>query len=252
MAAAAFADAPDPVRDTGWPERFPAQLSPGLRQPTTSFGLWVATAHCAVVTAGRNGVHLIELADADNRWPDGDAIRHRTSAMVRRPIWRNRRIDRISDPSPDGSWRSAGFWSVPTRSAHFRARLPALPHISRSGLRSEPQLRVSKPCNIVWSICWSWKSKSRAIVVEGGTHPGIGRHRRRCGRANRCYALRRRPRVRCCEDDCSRGRVHAVVRRYRIHLGVSAALRTAPGRNECRLLGTARSSRALLAEVSGW
>ncbi len=49
-----------------------------------------------------------------------------------------------------------------------------------------------------------------------------------------------------------RRRMHAAVGRYRIHLGVSVAPRTSPRVHNGYLLGTARASRAVLAEKAGW
>jgi alkylation response protein AidB-like acyl-CoA dehydrogenase len=74
VAAAALADAPDSIRD-GW--------LTGTLSGTTILGFAPAgdvvrivggDAVRAIVVAGHNGVHLLEIGDTESRWPDGDVL----------------------------------------------------------------------------------------------------------------------------------------------------------------------------------
>src|SRR5271163_575100 len=81
MAAAAFAGAPDPVRDHWLAGTLSGTIVAGFTAADDIVRFVGGGRARAVVTAGDNGVHLIELADTGNRWPDGDAL------DIARPPW---------------------------------------------------------------------------------------------------------------------------------------------------------------------
>lgn len=81
VTAAAFADAPDPVRDYWLAGTLSGTIVAGFTAADDIVRIVGGDTARAVVTAGRNGVHLIELADTDNRWPDRDAF------DIARPLW---------------------------------------------------------------------------------------------------------------------------------------------------------------------
>jgi alkylation response protein AidB-like acyl-CoA dehydrogenase len=81
MTAAALADAPQPVRDRWLADVLDGSVVGGFT-PAADVGRIVGgdKAH-AVVAAGRNGVHLIELSETHARWRDGDSL------DIARPVW---------------------------------------------------------------------------------------------------------------------------------------------------------------------
>ncbi len=81
MAAAAFADAPDPVHDNWLAGTLSGTTTAGFALADDIVRIVGGDKARAVVTAGRNGVHLVELADTDYRWPDSDAL------DKARPLW---------------------------------------------------------------------------------------------------------------------------------------------------------------------
>lgn len=81
MAAAAFADSPDPVRDHWLAEMLSGTTIAGFAPADDVIRIVGGDKARAVVTAGPNGVHLVELSDTHKRWPDGDAL------DIARPVW---------------------------------------------------------------------------------------------------------------------------------------------------------------------
>lgn len=81
VAAAAFADAPDSIREDWLTETLAGTAVVGFAPAGDVVQIVGGDTVRAVVTAGRNGVHLIELAVTDDRWTDGDAL------DIARPLW---------------------------------------------------------------------------------------------------------------------------------------------------------------------
>ncbi|MBV9637966.1 MAG: acyl-CoA dehydrogenase family protein [Mycobacteriaceae bacterium] len=81
VAAAAFADAPDPVRDHWLGAMLSGTTVAGFAPAGDVVRVIGGDRARAVVTAGPNGVHLVELSDTHTRWHDDDAL------DVARPVW---------------------------------------------------------------------------------------------------------------------------------------------------------------------
>ena len=244
MAAAAFASRRTGSVTAGWPARFPAQHRRRVSPPMTCVARrpWGDSRHLAVVAAAQRSAP-VDLSDADNRWPDRDAF------DFARPLWcvDIRRIGVLI-----GSTNQAQRLMAIGRLLVSADAIGALSStLARLTAYLKERIAFGAPIASFQAVqhrlvdLLVLEVKSRAIVSKAA-RAGIGRYRHERP-ANRCYALRRCPCVRGFEDYCSCGRVHAVVRRYRIHLGVSAALRAAAGRNECAcfLAPLARVARCL-------
>lgn len=81
IAAAALADAPGPVRDRWLADVLVGTVVGGFTAAGEVIRILGGDKARLVVTAGGSGVHLIELAEEQTRWPDGDSL------DIARPVW---------------------------------------------------------------------------------------------------------------------------------------------------------------------
>jgi alkylation response protein AidB-like acyl-CoA dehydrogenase len=81
VAAAAFADAPDSIREDWLTGTLSGTTIVGFAPAGDVVQIVGGDTVRAIVVAGRNGVHLLEIGDTHSRWPDGDVL------DVVRPVW---------------------------------------------------------------------------------------------------------------------------------------------------------------------
>ena len=192
-----------------------------------SFVLCTATKSSAVITVGDNGIRLIELGDAQRRWLDDDSLDVARAVCC---------IDLSAAPGV-----SIGSPAQADR-LHAVARLlvsaDALGALSSTLDRLTAYLKERIAFGVPIASFQAVQHRLVELLVlrgqgarnrhQSGAHAGGCRFCRRsrppeCGRPVGGGA-----RFRQREGDRGRRRVHAAVRRYRVHLGVPPALRTAP------------------------
>lgn len=251
MAAAAFADVPDAASGRWLADTLSGTTITGFAPAGDVVRIVGGDKVRAVITAGSDGVYLVEVGETSSRWPDGDALE------IARPVW---------------CVEVAGATRVPIGSAIQARRLNAVGRLLVSadalGAMSSALARLTSylkgrmafgaPIASFQAVqhrlvdLLVFEVKSRAMVARAARTlasadiadgAGLRAATMQSAAAHGFIAAKATAAI----DECIQlsGGI-GFTWEYPLHHELRRAA------TDAVLLGTARSSRALLAEVSGW
>lgn len=251
MAAAALADAPESVRDEWLPDTLSGAVACGFAPAADVVRIVAGDAARIVVTVGGDGVRLIELTDAHNRWPDDDSL------DIERRVW-----------CVDLPVRSGVTIGSPLQAERLNAAATLLVSADAIGAFSSALARLTAYLKdrIAFGVSIAsfqavqhrlvemlvLEVKSRAIVTKAartlaaagaGVEAGVTAAVAQSAVAHAFVAAK----VTAAVDECMQlsGGI-GFTWEYPLHRELRRAA------TDASLIGTARSSRALLAEVLRW
>jgi alkylation response protein AidB-like acyl-CoA dehydrogenase len=251
MAAAALADAPDPIRDQWLAGSLSGATIAGFAPAEDVVRIVGGDRARLVVAAGPDGVHLVELADAAKRWPDSDAL------DIARPVWcvDISRATGVLIASPIQAQRLMAIGRLLVSADAVGALSSAL---ARLTAYLKERVAFGAPIASFQAVQHRLvdllviEVKSRAIVAKAARtlmSPGIGDDARvqtavsHSAVAHAFVAAKMTAAV----DECMQlsGGI-GFTWEYPLHHELRRAA------TDAVVFGTARSSRSLFAEVSGW